>query len=160
MTESQTRHRSRGNPDGVDLTDPQVFSHWTVETIRFQDVDRYDHVNNVAYAVYSECARLDLVSLAGFDDPGGYWVIVRLAIDYLAETRFPGEIRVGSGILSIGRSSLVIGQGMFNAGRCVARAECVVVWMAVATRRPAPLPEVLRRHLQRHGLPSGTAVHG
>ena len=155
---SQSQHRSRGDPSAVDLTDPEVFSHWTVETIRFQDVDRYDHVNNVAYAVYSESARVDLVNLAGFDDPDGYWVIVRLAIDYLAETRFPGQVRIGSGILSIGRSSLVIGQGMFNTGRCVARAECVVVWMATATRRPAPLPDALRRHVREYRIPGGPAA--
>jgi acyl-CoA thioester hydrolase len=123
------------------------YPHWTVERIRFGDLDRYDHVNNVAYATYSESARLALLTeLDGFAE-GGFWVIVRLCIDYHAETRYPGAVHVGSCVPKVGRSSATILQGMFAAGRCVASAECVVVWLDTGTRKPVSMSKGLRERL-------------
>jgi len=123
------------------------YPHWTVEQIRFGDLDRYNHVNNVAYATYSESARLALLTdLEGFTE-GGFWVIARLRIDYHAETRYPGVVRIGSCVPKAGRSSATILQGMFVAGRCVASTECVVVWLDAGTRKPVCMPYGLRERL-------------
>ena len=35
----------------IDLTSRETFPFWTREIIRFADLDRYGHVNNVAFAV-------------------------------------------------------------------------------------------------------------
>lgn len=135
-------------------SDPPIaarFPHWTVERIRFGDIDRYNHVNNVAYATYSEAARLALLTaLDGFAGDG-FWVIKRLTIEYLAETRYPGEVRIGSCIPHAGRSSVTIAQAMFAAERCVASADCVVVWLSAETRKPVSMPAGLRARLLEMG---------
>lgn len=46
----------------VDLTDPAVFGHLTSETLRFADVDANDHINNVAYLVLFENARVTYIA--------------------------------------------------------------------------------------------------
>lgn len=134
---------------GPDLADERAFEHWTVEKIRFQDVDRQDHVNNVNFAVYAESGRLEFLHAIAPDpgaDPGAgaFWVIARLTIDFRAQLRYPGEVRIGTRVLSLGRTSVTLGQGLFAAGVCVATAESVLVQVDPATGRGVPLTDAQR----------------
>ncbi len=43
-----------------DLTCRAVFPFWTQEKIRFGDVDRQNHVNNLVICQYVECSRVEL----------------------------------------------------------------------------------------------------
>jgi len=137
---------------GADLEHPQTFGHWTTEKIRFQDVDRLDHVNNVAFAVYAESGRVEfLESVAPTSlqrSNASFWVIARLDLQFRAQAYFPGEIRVGTCVLRIGTSSVTLGQGMFESDRCVATTESVVVLVDPGTGRGAPLPDHVSEALE------------
>jgi len=37
-------------PSPIDLTDRAAFVFWTHDNVRFSDVDRYGHINNIAIA--------------------------------------------------------------------------------------------------------------
>ena len=131
----------------VDLADEGGYEHWTVEKIRFQDVDRQDHVNNVMFAVYAESGRLEFLrAIAPEADAGRdmFWVIARLTIDFRAQLYYPGEVRIGTRVVALGRSSVTLGQGLFAAGSCVATAESVLVQVDPATGRSVPLTEAQR----------------
>ncbi len=137
-----------------DLTDPAGFSHWTSEKIRFQDIDRLDHLNNVAIAAYAESGRvefLDAVAPESLRRSGApYWVIAQLNLRFLAETRFPGSVRIGTCVLRIGNSSVTLGQGMFVDERCIATTESVVVLVDPESGRGRELGESLRAALVAH----------
>jgi len=137
-----------------DLCDPASFSHWASEKIRFQDVDRLDHVNNVAIAAYAESGRvefLEAVSPAALKRSGApYWVIAQLNIRFLAETRFPGNVRIGTCVLRIGNSSVTLGQGMFAGELCFATTESVVVLVDPDSGRGRALAESVRAALAAH----------
>lgn len=146
-----------------DLADPAIYGHWTTEKIRFQDIDRLDHVNNVAIAAYAESGRvefLEAVMPAALRRSGApYWVIAQLNIRFLAETRFPGNVRVGTCVLRIGNSSVTLGQGMFVAERCIATTESVVVLVDPDSGRGCDLGEKVRTGLATH-LPAAEASSG
>ncbi|MDZ7747818.1 MAG: acyl-CoA thioesterase [Halofilum sp. (in: g-proteobacteria)] len=78
---------------GPELTDEATFGHWTEEKIRFQDIDRLDHVNNVALAAYAESGRVEFLeavtpaTLQRGDAP--FWVIARLDLRFRAQAHFP-----------------------------------------------------------------------
>lgn len=137
--------------DRPDLADPAEFVHWTTEKIRFQDVDRLGHVNNVAIAAYAESGRVELLesvapdALEARDIP--YWVIARLEIQFRAQALYPGQIHIGNRVLRAGNTSLTLGQGMFAGERCVATTESVVVLVDPDTGRGTPLPEGVRAAL-------------
>ncbi len=61
------------------------------------------------------------------DDDGNTVILRRLEIDYLAEVHFPAELRVGARLLSIGRTSFTLGNGVFRGDRCVATSRAVLV---------------------------------
>ncbi|MFW5969714.1 MAG: acyl-CoA thioesterase [Halofilum sp. (in: g-proteobacteria)] len=134
--------------DRPDLTDRSGFPHWTSEKIRFQDIDRLGHVNNVAITIYAESGRvefLDAVMPAGLTaDNGPLWVIARLDVQFRAQSHYPGTVDIGTRVLRIGNSSITLGQGLFVGGRCIATTESVVVLVDPETERGMTLPDEVR----------------
>lgn len=140
-----------------DLAHAGHYAHWATEKIRFQDIDRLDHVNNVAFAAYAESGRVEFLelvtptSLQRSNAP--FWVIAKLDLQFRAQAYYPGEIRIGTGVLRVGTSSLTLGQGLFTADRCVVTAESVVVLVDPGTGRGAPLPEHVKEALEGYRIP-------
>lgn len=108
--------------------DPRSYAHWAVDSVRFSDQDAVGHVNNVAIAAYVETGRVAFGHQLRVDgDPGSSFILARLHIDYRAQAHYPGEIRVGSRLLRIGRTSFTTSHGVFKDDTCIATAECVLV---------------------------------
>jgi acyl-CoA thioester hydrolase len=134
-------------PNDIDaaLSDPRVL--WTEDILRFADTDALGHINNTTFSVLCESGRVHL--LASRINPtlpaGVFFVIARLAIDFLAELHYPGAARTGTWITRIGRSSLAVAQIILSGGQLAATSEAVCVLMDSTTRRPAPLSDQARR---------------
>jgi acyl-CoA thioester hydrolase len=135
------------------LTDRASFALWTHDKLRYADTDRQGHVNNAKFATFLETGRVAFLydPAAPLAPPGCEFVLARLAIDFLAELRWPGAVDIGSAILTLGRSSVTIGQGLFVGDHCVAAAESVVVLTDTTTRRSTPMPESVRARLTALG---------
>ncbi len=133
----------------TDLTDRRLFPLWTTDVLRYCDTDRQGHVNNAVFATFCESGRVKalLNPEAPLAPPGCAFVIARLALDFLGEIRWPGEVEIGTTVLEIGRSSVTLGQGLFVGRRCVATAESVIVLTDETTRRSTPLPDPARARL-------------
>lgn len=135
----------------IDLTDPAAFAFWTRDTVRFSDMDRYRHINNVAVATYCETGRVEFAERlmpGSTSGEGAGWVILRLTVNYLAQAHYPGHVEIGTRVDRVGRSSCSIGQGLFKDGVCFATSEAVLVWLDLGDGgRPAPIPDVLRARM-------------
>lgn len=120
------------------------------DTIRYGDTDKLGHVNNAVFSTYLETGRTRLLLDAAHPiaPEGAGFVIARLVLDYLAEIHWPGEVDIGTGVLSVGRSSMTLTQALFQNGRCVATAQTVIVLFDLAQRRPLPLPQESRARLE------------
>lgn len=142
------------NPQGpvisIERDDVNAYAFWTRDTVRFSDIDRYRHINNVATATYCETGRVEFAealwpgSTAG---DGEGWVIVRLTVSYLAQAHYPGHVKIGTRVERVGRTSCCVTQGLFKDGVCFATSEAVLVWIGgggQATPFPAALEAQLR----------------
>ncbi|WP_170294785.1 acyl-CoA thioesterase [Roseospira navarrensis] len=130
---------------------------WTRDIVRFQDLDRLGHVNNVSFAIYLESGRVDFVETLNPGSTSGSgigWVIARLLLDFVAEARYPADVDIGSRVLHIGRTSCVIGQGLFIGERCFGVAENVCVWADTTQGRSLPLPDDVRTALTGYLVPN------
>lgn len=135
---------------GLDLTDRTSFAFWHEDVLRFGDLDRQNHINNVAFASFCESGRVRFFDtivrpLIGWDD---LFVLVKITIEYRHEVHYPGSIEIGTRLARLGRSSVTFGQGLFNEGRCVAVSEAVVVLMDATTRKSKPFPDAAAAALQ------------
>jgi acyl-CoA thioester hydrolase len=142
--------------DALDLTARASYAYWHTEKIRFSDTDMIGHVNNVAFAAFIESGRVAFTrsgAIAGM--PRGLLVVMaRIELDYRAELHWPGEIDVGSRLLSLGRSSFRVGNGVFNGPVCAATSVTTLVVIDAATRKSTPIPEAVRESMAAHLLPA------
>ena len=113
------------------------------DNVRFADLDPQQHVNNAVYASYFETGRVTLIRnpAYGLMPQGLSWMLVRLAIDFKSEVRWPGTIELGLGVNRIGRTSVTYTQVVFANGKCAASADAVTVLVDEATRKPAAVPD-------------------
>jgi acyl-CoA thioester hydrolase len=120
------------------------------EKLRYADTDRQGHVNNAVFVTFLESGRVEILLNGGVDlrGPNGAFVLARLVLDYRKEMNWPGEIEIGTNVLSIGRSSVRLAQALFQQGECVATAESIVVLTDAATRRSKPFSDAARAFLQ------------
>ncbi len=137
----------------IDLQSPDSFHYWTDEIVRFADLDRLNHVNNVAFATYMESGRVDFLEQLWpgcTDGSGTGWVIAELNLKYLAAAYYPAKIKIGSRVQRIGTSSVVLGQGLFTDGRCFATSEAVLVWADTVNEKSLPMSEELKQRLREY----------
>lgn len=129
------------------------YQHWTDDIVRFADLDRLNHVNNVAFATYCESGRVDFLEFLwpGCTDGNGIgWVIAEFKLSYLAAGHYPNQVRIGNRVLRVGNSSVVLGQGLFIDGNCFATAESVMVWADTRNEKSLPMDEALKQKLRQY----------
>lgn len=132
------------------------------DKLRYRDTDRQGHVNNAVFSTMLETGRVDILYNpdAPIAEPGTAFVIARLALDFRAEITWPGTIRIGTRVASIGRSSIRLEQALFQGDECAATAETVIVLMDEQTRRSRPLPQAAVEKLSSFMKPSGSPPEG
>jgi acyl-CoA thioester hydrolase len=134
-----------------DLTDPGLYDHWADDVVRFCDTDQAGHVNNVAIAAYVETGRLmfDREVIGGIAQAleGEVFraILANLTVNYLAESFWPGKVRIGSRLIKVGNSSLTTAHGVFRDTNCIASSTCVMVNRADG--RSAPIGPQMRERL-------------
>ena len=140
-------------PAKIDLGIPENFLHVRHDVLRYADMDGNGHLNNVKFFEFCQESRMALFRAAGADDgeDGRAWLIVSLAISFLGQVKAPGIVDTGTVVLKFGNTSLQLGQGMFNDGRCVATAEMTMVRADQASGKPVPIEPAVRERLNLLG---------
>ena len=122
---------------------------------RFGDIDPLRHLNNAALARFYEDGRVRFVDSIGARaavEPGYGFVVAEVAIQYLAEGRYPDVVTVSTGLLRLGRSSFTMAQALFQCGACIGAAEPTLVHVHRQERGARPLPDGLRTALLAYAL--------
>jgi acyl-CoA thioester hydrolase len=138
------------------LQDRSIYPHWCTDTVRFSDQDAAGHVNNVAFCAYLETARLTFMRDMGLmanAAQGVRSISAGMTVSFLAESHWPGQVELGSGVMRIGTSSITVGSAAFKDGVCIAAAEMTVVRLRGKT--PHPIDPALRTNLEKHLLSGG-----
>jgi len=138
-----------GESEEPPLTDRSSYKTWTTDKLRFNDTDMLGHVNNAVFATACETGRVSFLydPERPMAPPGTDFVLVRLVIDFRREMRYPGIVEIGTRILRVGRSSILMGQGLFKDDECVATAEGTCVLIDTGRRKAVALPPELRQRL-------------
>lgn len=123
----------------------------TFDKLRRGDTGQAGHVSNVIFPAFCDTGRAEIVGHPEFAvlTPGMAMFVARFAIDYRAELFWPGQVEIGTGVKTIGRSSVTFGQALFQKGKYAAQAETVLVQVNRETSRPVPLAEPAKAWLAR-----------
>lgn len=121
-------------------------------TTRWADNDVYGHVNNVVYYAYFDTAVNGwLMDATGTDirHLPAIGIVAETSCRFLAPLSFPDPVTAGLRLDHLGRSSVVYRIGLFrgNATEPAGLGRFVHVYVDAATRRPVPVPELIRTAL-------------
>ena len=136
------------------LQDRSIYPHWCSDTVRFSDQDAAGHVNNVAVCAYLETARLTFMrdmGLGAAREDGVRGISAGMTVSFLAESYWPGQVELGTGVIRVGTSSITVGSAAFKDGACIAAAEMTVV--RLKGKIPHPIDAELRKRLEKYALP-------
>jgi acyl-CoA thioester hydrolase len=126
--------------------------HWPVTT-RWTDNDMFGHLNNaVYYELFDTAINAWINTSCGIEPLSTPWlgVVAESGCRYLAELRFPAPLVVGLAATRLGNSSVTYRLGVFGDGEPVAAiGHWVHVYVDRTTRRPVPIPDVIRALLEK-----------
>ena len=111
-------------------------------TARVSDMDGYGHLNAIRIGHFYEDARAAFYGVAFAGLHRARTPVAQLTIRYLGEGFWPGTMTIGTGMLKVGVSSYVMGQGLFQDGRCIGLCDTVLV--STENGRAHRLPDDIR----------------
>jgi acyl-CoA thioester hydrolase len=119
---------------------------------RFSDTDALGHINNTVIPVWFLEAREPVLSW--FAPEGnfsrGSIAVVRVEVDYLAETRFGEDVTIRTRVERVGNSSFVLLQEVAQGDAITARGRTTLVHFDPDERRSRPVPDEIRSKLEQH----------
>lgn len=118
------------------------------DRVRWGELDQLGHVNNAAYMVWFETARIRYFVERGVVGPEAPHVTVirRGEIDWLAEMRGEPDYVVAMRCAEVRRTSFTLDCALWSGGVCTARFRGVIVLIAADRSGKVTLPDALRRH--------------
>lgn len=121
----------------------------TPMTVRWRDLDAFNHVNNSKYLSYLEEARLRwMLSVPGQGlDDGIAPVVAAAHLNYRRPIEWPAEIAIELYVERLGNTSLSIGHRIVAAddrNTLYCDGYVVMVWIDRSTGQAAPLPAAVR----------------
>lgn len=123
---------------------------WPMPT-RWADNDHYGHVNNVTYYAYFDTAvNAWLMRATGSDIRAlpALGVVAQTSCTYVGSISFPDQLQVGLRVSRLGNSSITYDLAIFreegDALELAATGTFVHVYVDSETRKPVPIPEVIR----------------
>lgn len=138
--------------------DSLTFLHRMPIQIRFNDVDRFGHVNNNAYFSYYDLGKVDYFNaVLGHDIAGGadiVPVVVNLQADFFSPVFYGDEIVVETCISRIGGKSFTLAQRAVNqkTGQTVCRCQTIMVCFSLKTQESVEVPQEFREKIENFEL--------
>ena len=128
------------------------FHHKLPIQLRFNDVDRYGHVNNNAYFAYYDLGKdayLRQVLGEDFRHEDVVPVIANIDADFISPVFFGDKIEVETAISHIGQKSFTLSQQAVKAGtgEVVCRCNTVMVCFSLKRQCSADMPDKFRESI-------------
>ena len=129
------------------------YRHFLPVQSRWNDMDKYGHVNNMVYYGYFDTVVTDyLIRQAGLDTDAGESIglVVESHCNYHKPVAFPAVIDCGLRVGKLGRSSVRYEIGVFAHGDddIAATGHFVHVYVDRASMRPTPIAADMRAALE------------
>lgn len=118
-------------------------------SVRWRDLDAFNHVNNSNYLTYLEEARLQWLQRVpgSWLDEHAMPVMAASEVNYRRPIAWPAQLQVELFCARMGNSSMTIGHRIVDAAdgdSLYCDGHVVMVWMDPATGKSVPLPRAIK----------------
>jgi acyl-CoA thioester hydrolase len=114
--------------------------------VRFNDTDMLGHLNNTAYALYVEQARVDFFRSLGMARIT--LILAHISLDFRKQVAFGDKVRVETNVSKVGNSSVTLSQAVYANNEVAAETKSVVVLFDYEAQKPKTIPAELRTRLE------------
>jgi acyl-CoA thioester hydrolase len=114
--------------------------------VRFNDTDMLGHLNNTAYALYAEQARVEFFRSLGMGRIT--LILAHISLDFRKQVTFGDKVYVITTVGKVGNSSVTLLQNVFANGELSAEIKSVVVLFDYEAQKPKAIPSELRERLE------------
>ncbi len=114
--------------------------------VRFNDTDMLGHLNNTAYALYAEQARVEFFRSLGLGRIA--LILAHISLDFRKQVTFGDKVHVETRVTKLGNSSVTLSQHVFANAELAAEVKSVVVLFDYDSQKPKVIPDELRARLQ------------
>jgi acyl-CoA thioester hydrolase len=114
--------------------------------VRFNDTDALGHLNNTAYALYAEQARVMFFHSLGMEKVT--LILAHISLDFRKQVTFGDSVYVETKVEKIGNSSVTLLQNVFANNVLAVETKSVVVLFDYEAQKPKKIPNDLRRGLE------------
>ncbi len=117
--------------------------------IRFNDVDKFGHVNNTVYFQFYDTAKTDYIATVckGVDWERQAIVVVKIEAEFLAQIKGNDHIAGRTRIVKIGNKSFHLEQDVIDSDTQEVKSRClsVMVLYDLERQQTIPLPDEWRK---------------
>jgi acyl-CoA thioester hydrolase len=118
-------------------------------SVRWRDLDAFNHVNNSTYLTYLEEARVQwLQHLPGpWSSEHGMPVMAASTLNYRLPIEWPGDVHIELYCARLGNSSMTVAHRIVDAAdhnKLYCDGNVVMVWMDPVTGKSVGLPQAIR----------------
>lgn len=143
---------NNGKPGGGQVP-AATFRHSLPIQIRFNDVDRYGHVNNNAYFAFYDLGKEDYLTnilRVDYRNADVVPVVANINADFFLPILYGDKIIVETRISHVGQKSFTLDQRAVNrdTGQVVCHCATVMVCFSLKTQESAEIPEAYRQAIK------------
>lgn len=117
--------------------------------IRFNDVDKFGHVNNTIYFQFYDSGKTDYVSTVckGFDWDRYAIFVVKIEVEFFAQIKGPDRIAVRTRTAKLGNKSFHLEQEIFDTDTQEVKSRClsILVLYDLEQKLSMPFPDEWRK---------------
>lgn len=130
------------------------FRHILPIQIRFNDVDKFGHVNNTVYFQFYDTAKTDYIGTVchGLDWEQVAIVVVRIEADFVSQIKAGDHIAARSRVVKVGNKSFHMEQDIIDTDTQEVKCRCfsVMVFYDLTCHKSMPIPDVWRQAICRY----------
>ena len=122
--------------------------------IRFNDVDKFGHVNNTVYFQFYDTAKTDYIATVckGVDWERLAIVVVKIEAEFLAQIKGDSHIAGRTRVTKIGNKSFHLEQDVIDVDTQEVKSRClsIMVLFDLAHQQTIPLPDEWRQAISSY----------
>jgi acyl-CoA thioester hydrolase len=132
-----------------DLSPASALLYTAAISVRWRDLDAFNHVNNSTYLTYLEEARVQwLQRLPGsWSDEHAMPVMAASTLNYRLPIEWPGNVHIELYCARLGNSSMTVAHRIVDPtdrNKLYCDGHVVMVWMDPASGKSVSLPQAIR----------------
>lgn len=132
------------------MTKTIKYSHTYYHTVSWGDMDSFGHVNNVIYARYFECARVDFFAKnnAWYQDEKITQgpVMIKQELVYRKQVRYPTTLEITLEITKKTSRNFEMSCSMWDeSADCVMTAQASFFWFDFHKGKPIKIPDIIMK---------------